>query len=240
MIPFTRQDTSKRRLKVRWNYPSAKDEELLDLQGSIEELRGDDPRPLLIIRECGNCKGSDKALFNIRAKNEKARLMTRWFHCIKLPPYITDPSHRWHSLFTGKRPAHGLIVSWDGKKTVPLSGAQSQKTLHDAMVKILRTDYKRDPARNVSRWFQTLSHFDHLDVQKQNVTREIEAVVERHGPKAKKLKALQKKKGKIERQIAKALEQEKQYANLELKRGGKIRSHSVLLEEIRNKKDANK
>ena len=49
-------------------------------------LAGEDHRPLLVLRECMTCNGTDDALMTRKADNERTMLLSRWFHCVKLPP----------------------------------------------------------------------------------------------------------------------------------------------------------
>ena len=49
-----REDSSRQRLRIRWTTPAVlvrEQSKALDLQKAIQELRGKDPRPLLIHRE---------------------------------------------------------------------------------------------------------------------------------------------------------------------------------------------
>jgi hypothetical protein len=87
-------------LEIDWKYPVFKAEakladdgrtvagtvqRALPLERAVAYLAGEDPRPLLVLRECLVCNGTDKALLGAEADNEKTVLLTRWFHCVKLP-----------------------------------------------------------------------------------------------------------------------------------------------------------
>ena len=96
IIPMTRMATSKEILDVAWDFavaPVAKKSvhtssphaRKLNRAEALAVITGDDKRPLLVLRECISCRGSDKALFIRRLNNEKTKLLLNWFHCVKLP-----------------------------------------------------------------------------------------------------------------------------------------------------------
>ena len=72
-------------------------------------LAGTDPRPLLVLRECAFCNGTDDALLSKGADNERTFLLSTWFHCVKLPVDVLKPDHPYYELF-GRRSGTPLRV----------------------------------------------------------------------------------------------------------------------------------
>ena len=103
-MSFERRKTSKDRLKIKWDFPASIEMKVdksgrttaqvrmyaLGVEEAFKRIRGDDERPLLIVRECGKCKGSDDAVLSRTLDNEKTLLLSRWFHCVKLMHHVLD------------------------------------------------------------------------------------------------------------------------------------------------------
>ena len=68
-------------------------------------------------------------------------LMSRWFHCVKLPPDVVDEDHPFHELFAGEAPAHLFVARWNGAERLDLNGAQSRTELWGAMERLLTSEY---------------------------------------------------------------------------------------------------
>ena len=179
-IKFTRLSTSKEVLKLNWNYPVAHTfkETVQDKAGTsavfVEtalpktkaflKINGKDNRkPLLVLRECVLCKGSDHALFDRRLNNEKTKLLSQWFYCVKLPPKVLEQTHPFRKLFQQKHPPHLFISTWDGKSIVEFSGEQTQTQLQKKMVKLIGQAYEKKPAPAVKAMLRFLSEFDKHD-----------------------------------------------------------------------------
>lgn len=204
-MSFERQETSKKRLKVRWKIPVPIDEQALDFQSALKEIRGDDPRPLLLLRDCDFCAGKDHALLSRTLDNEKTLLYTQWFHCVKLDRTIVEESHPWHALFAGQKPPHLMMATWDASAVVPLDGRQTQKVLWRAFAKILKADYKKDASHAVKSWLRCLDRFDQIDSREKELKRQLEE---------QEAKGKQRKVDKIRSQLAKLDgEREKALAN---------------------------
>lgn len=179
-IKFTRLTTSKEVLKLNWNYPVAHTfketsqakggtsavfvESALPKTKAFLKINGKGNRkPLLVLRECVLCKGSDHALFDRRLNNEKTKLLTQWFYCVKLPPKVLEQSHPFRKLFKQKHPPHLFISTWDGKGIVEFSGQQTQSQLQQKMVKLIDQAYDKKPAPAVKAMLRFLSEFDKHD-----------------------------------------------------------------------------
>ncbi len=66
---------------------------------AIAYLAGSDQRPLLVLRECPNCRGTDLALLRTDVPNERTILLTRFFHCVRLPAEVRTPGHAFADRF---------------------------------------------------------------------------------------------------------------------------------------------
>jgi hypothetical protein len=213
----TRGVTAKDRLRIDWRYPvyappqkevapgesvAAEIRRSLPLERAFAEIAGDDRRPLLVLRECLRCSGTDDALLHSTEDNERTMLMTRWFHCVKLSPDVLDEGHAFGNLFEGEEPPHLFVARWNGEGVKPLTGAQSRRELWQVMEERLRADYERDPARAVSDLLGVLSKYDLVDQKLDALRNSFDDTLEKDGPDSKKL-------AKIQREIEKCEEQRK-------------------------------
>ncbi|MEZ5989015.1 MAG: hypothetical protein R3F30_07810 [Planctomycetota bacterium] len=114
-----------------------KGEQALDFKAAIDEVRGGDPRPLIVLRDCDRCAGKDDALLSKTLDNEKVLLLTHWFHCVKLDRRVVEESHPYHALFAGKRPSHLFVSSYDGEDVIQMPGDQSQRVVWEGLNRIL-------------------------------------------------------------------------------------------------------
>lgn len=196
---------------------------MLDLQSAIKEIRGSDPRPLLVIRDCDLCNGKDDALLSRTLNNDRTLLGTHWFHCIKIDRRVIEKSHPFFPLFnqTERRP-HLFLSSWDGSLYLPLPGTQSPREVWLAMAKVLKNDYKKSATLAVKSWLRLLYRFDTLDSRILGLREQIELL----GPKSRKnkLKRLEAKLAKLEGDHEDALAEEKQIMNLVLRRAPKFKT----------------
>ena len=218
-ITFERQETSKRRLETEWDFPVPAVSEVQELERGVAfaRIRGNDPRPLLILRECNLCKGRDDALLYRALSNDKTSILLRWFHCVKLPPHVTEASHPFHSLFAGERAPHFYLLDPDGAHGVSFDGTQTQSDLQDGMVEVLRRSYQRDPEQAAKDLVKLLDHFDHLDSLKVSYTGQLDAAIEKQGKDSGDAKNARAKLEKVEFQMREALAREQQLADLKLK-----------------------
>ncbi len=205
-----RGDTARELLELEWTYPVYKDEareELLAQGGTVaaEVLRalprdeayrrvaGDDPRPLLVLRECGFCEGSDDALLSTRFDNDKTVLLSHWFHLVKLPNHVLAEEHPFRNLFDEDEPAHLFVATPDGAIERALSGQQSQTELWNAMSEVLTEVYPiKDPEDRVQDMYRILDRLDELDQEDGRLHAKFSDELEKRGPKSKKLKRIRK------------------------------------------------
>lgn len=235
-----RQTTSKKRLTVRWDHPVPGGEETLDFTAALDEVRGKDPRPLIVLRDCDSCKGRDDALLSKTLNNEKVLLLTHWFHCVKLDRRVVEEGHPYHVLFSGKNPPHLFISSWAGNKVIPLPGTQGQKKVWSSLTAIMKVDYKKDPNQAIKSWRKILNTFDTLDSQLKEFRAQLERMEVKYGPNSAKTKKLEKKIARIDKAKEKAVADEKKIMNLVLRHAPKVKTEadfdSEAAAEVKSKK----
>jgi hypothetical protein len=223
-----RRETSKRLLNMDWDFAVYVDpvEEAARKAGTtfakakqvalarvkaFEVLAGDDPRPLLVMRECGWCEGSDDALLSANLDNEKTVLLSTWFHTVKLPNHVLESDHSFRKLFDDNSPAHLFVANMNGDGMVHLDGQQSQSQLWDAMLGILDESYEGDAERTIRNIEKVLDKIDMADEQTELLQSRFEDVLESKGPRSSKFK---KAKKDLDRAVAKKKELEGEIDNL--------------------------
>jgi hypothetical protein len=191
-------------LEIQWDRPvppkpegdpdrtTAISRRALPFEKALAIIRGDDPRPLLVLRECNRCSGTEDALLTRMEDNERTYLMSRWFHCVKLPPAVIAPDHPFHELFPGEKPAHLFLSRADGSLRHELAGVHSQGELWTAMKGLLASEYRDDPERVLVKLSRILDRFDELDERIFAFQRRIELAVEEQGKDGKDLPKLRR------------------------------------------------
>lgn len=232
-ITYTRGKSSKKRLQIHWEYPKAKGEASLDYESALAEVRGNDPRPLLVLREGSQYGKGYDAMLQKKLRNEKLVLLTRWFHCVRFPSTIMEESHPYHSLFSGKFPPQVFVVSWDGTDNAPLSGVFSVGSLERRISKVLKKEYRKDPSKAVSKWLRVLNELDTIDSMEGTLRKQMDEVEFKEGPKSSKLKSLKAKWNKLQKRRGKARQREKVAMDLGLIRRTTKSNASKLLDRIR-------
>ncbi len=180
-------------------------------------LAGDDRRPLLVLRECKTCNGTDDALLSRAEDNSRTFLLARWFHCIKLPTHVLEENHPFHALFESEHPPHLFMARWDGSDPIPLRGDQSRTELWDSMHAMLGSAYLGDARAAVSEIEKIVSQYDVMDARIALIEDRIDGVVEKEGPKSKKLKDLRKDLDQAHADLEKLQKREKLALDLGLK-----------------------
>ena len=160
----------------------------LPLAEAYAEIAGDDPRPLLVLRECLTCTGTDDALLTRDTDNEKTMLMSRWFHCVKLPPDVLEETHPYHALFAGDDPAHLFLSAPDGAGREELEGDQSRTELWRLMEARLSDSYEEQPRKALKSLAKVLDRLDLLDVEIGQTQDELDRAAEDHGPGSSKFR----------------------------------------------------
>jgi hypothetical protein len=198
-------------LKIGWDYPtyapaqkdSSGDTAARSLRHAIASdnvfkvLAGNDPRPLLVLRECDVCNGTDDALLSKGADNERTFLMSTWFHCVKLPVDVLKQDHPFYELFGHDDPEHLFVSMPDGSLKVKLESQTSRTELWDAMGQVLAAAYKTDPQPVVKLVQKALDRMDVLDEKLLDLRTRRNELLETEGASSKKL-------AKIDLEIAQA------------------------------------
>lgn len=180
-----------------------------------------DKRPLLIMRECERCKGTDHALLSRTMSNEQTVLLTGWFRCVKLPPNVLGKDHPLTNLFKpekeGDKIPHLFFVDPDGSNRSPLPGDQSQRVLWDTMFAYLDRCYEGDAKKSLKELRKLLDQYDRIDGLEQEIYVRRDREIEKKGLKSQKLKKLDKQLEKLASQRAKIQAKEKALRALALK-----------------------
>lgn len=210
-LDLRRGKTSRDRLQIDWTFPVWKPktpdapgdghtvvverEHALPLEQAYELITDGDRRPLLVLRECDLCKGSDHALLSRKMDNEQTALLTHWFRCVKLPPNVLDGKHPFHNLFApgaeGERIPHLFFCSYDGSNKVELPGDQPQSELWAVMFAILERDYQGNAKKAVKDLRALLSQYDKVDALEQDVGARLDRAIDKHGPDSSQARKLQ-------------------------------------------------
>jgi len=219
---------------MNWNYPVYVSEAELAIENSTSEtvaqavrkalpreesfdwIAGDDLRPMLILRECLSCNGTDYALLNRSEDNEKTLLMARWFNCVKLPTDVTEEDHPFAALFPDKKPPHLFVCSPDGSNLISLDGEQSRSELWDAMEDVLKIEYKKSSKKAVRNILKLMVEYDTLDGMEDWRVEQLEAALEKDGPKSRKAAKIRKQLAKIRKDKEAAKTKEAKVSDLGL------------------------
>ncbi|MFK7739245.1 MAG: hypothetical protein AB8H80_02890 [Planctomycetota bacterium] len=224
-------------LKIEWNYPVYKPttparksgdrtvakeaERALPIEQAYALVAEGDRRPLLILRECELCKGTDHAVLSRTLDNEQTVLLTHWFRCVKLPPNILKETHPFYNLFKKgekeKKVPHLFFADPSGANKAALPGDQSQSQLWKVMFGYLNRCYDENAKSAIKGLRKILTSYDKLDAEEQLVRARIDKEIEKNGPKSKKLKKFDKQLDKLEAQREKLRKREQELRDLALK-----------------------
>jgi hypothetical protein len=200
----TRGASAKTLLKLGWEYPTyvapgvaddsgktvaPKVREALSREAALTYIARDDLRPLLVLRECKTCNGTDDALLSrANVDNEKTFLLSRWFHCVKLPVDVMQKDHPFHNLFADENPEHMFLCTADGTLRVPLESERSRVELWDAMSKVLKASYASEPEAAIRKMERAIDAFDEFDSTIAMLEKRADEALETEGPDSKKFK----------------------------------------------------
>lgn len=212
MTPTTRRGPSSRNyVKIDWEYPvyseeteategthARKQRRALSAEEAYAYIAGDDPRPLLVIRECKVCNGTDRALLSKRADNERTQLLARWFRCVKLPQDVRDENHPFYQLFPKKDAEHLFVSSPDGTLRVGLESEGSRTELWASMLEVLKAEYKKKPTSALKKIAHCLDELDVVDERRAQLSLRRDEILEKDGPGSRKLKKVAKDLAKLE------------------------------------------
>lgn len=196
-------------------------ERALPVEQAYEFIADGDRRPLLVLRECEKCKGTDHALLSRTLDNEQTVLLTKWFHCVKLPTNVIMENHPLYNLFLrqkeGERIPHLFFADPDGQNRMELPGDQPQSALWDTMFTYLERCYAEDAKAALKELRQVLSQYDKLDAREQEIRARIEKETVKNGPESPKLKKFDQDLADLEKDRKKQGDREKELRDLALK-----------------------
>jgi hypothetical protein len=203
-MTFTHGATSKKLLEIDWDYPvyePSKQSEggtvagvnALAADAALKYIVGDDPRPLLVMRECTQCQGSDIALLSREFANERTLLLTSWFHCVKLPAHVMHTHHPFRNLFP--QHSHLFLAQVNGDGRVDFDGMQNQKQLWKVMGELLAASYEAKGTHNAEQatkdLLTLLAQFDIVDEKEARVIKDLDVELEKRGAKSSRAQKLQ-------------------------------------------------
>lgn len=189
----------------------------LPRERALLEIKGEDHRPLLVVRECGFCKGTDDALLSRRLNNEKTLLLTKWFHCVKLPNHVLNADHPFRNLFAAEHPPHLFLCRHDGSDPVSLDGQQTQAQLWAAMEALIQREYEGDPRSAVRGLLRCLNEYDTVDSSEAEVRVRIEEALDKEGDRSPRLRPLQRRLEALTKDRAAIEKREKALLELRLR-----------------------
>lgn len=237
-LDFRRGKSAKKLLEIDWVYPvwkpveSAKPasdqhtvvkqvERALPIAQAYELVTDGDRRPVLILRECERCKGTDHAFLSRTLDNEQTVLLAHWFRCVKLPPNVLTENHPFYNLFKrekeGEKIPHLFFVDPDGSNKSELPGDQPQTQLWQVMFSYLDRCYAEDAKASIKELRQLLSQFDKLDAEEQLVKGRLDKEIEKNGPESAKVKKFEADLAKLGKDREKLVAREKELRDLALK-----------------------
>jgi len=238
-LDFRRGKSAKKLLEVNWVHPvyraietpttpqregqtvAVMEERALPVEQAYEFVTDGDRRPLLVLRECDRCKGTDHALLSRTLDNEQTVLLTHWFRCVKLPTNVLNEKHPLYNMFKpakeGDRIPHLFFADPDGQNRVALPGDQPQTQLWATMLSYLDRCYAESAKEAIKELRQVLSQYDMLDEQEQETKGRIDREIEKRGPESDKLPKLEADLAKFAKERQKLLAKEKELRDLALK-----------------------
>ena len=216
-----RGPSTKGLLKIAWDYPVyevaepesgtgtsvKRARERLPREQALRAIAGDDPRPLLVVRECKVCNKTDDALLRPGAQNERTILLSRWFHCVKVPVDVLQTDHPFNALFPDTKSEHLFVSAVDGTAKIPLESSTSRVELWDSMSKTLSAAYAKDPTGATKDITKVLDKLDLLDERVRGLERSRDDLLESSGKlDPKRLKKLEGEIDSTRKEIEKSLE----------------------------------
>jgi hypothetical protein len=221
-LEVRRHDESRRLLAVKWDHPAVLDPRAdaggptqseqrlvaLSREEALAKLTAKDPRPLVVLRECERCKGSDHALLSRSLDNERLQLLLNFFHCVKLRPNAIEAQHPFRKLFDAEKPAHLMILTPDGALASGFDGNQTPAELEKALLAALEAQGERGAAKAASELLKLLDRYDLLDMERKVAQEKLEAELESFGPATPRAKSFRQKLDAAQKQIKELRERE--------------------------------
>lgn len=205
-MPPARGPSSRHALSIDWKHPTytvkvvspdggtvaQKARAALSPVDAMAAITGGDRRPVLVLRECLRCSGTEDALMSSKEDNERTYLLSRWFHCIKLSPDVLEADHPFHGLFAGETPAHLFLANWDGSERHDLEGEHSRRELWDAMERAIQANYAASHGPVLVNLDRLLDRLDEEDVALAELETRFELALAKGKSEASSTQRLQK------------------------------------------------
>lgn len=196
-------------------------ERALPIEQAYSLVADGDKRPLLILRECEMCKGTDHAVLSRKLDNEQTVLLTHWFRCVKLPPNVLTEKHPFYNLFKKgekeKKVPHLFFSDPNGDNKVALPGDQSQSQLWKVMFTYLDRCYDENAKSAIKQLRKVLGKYDKIDAEEDLIRSRIDKEIEKNGPKSKKLAKFNKQLAKVNKERMELRKQEQELRDLALR-----------------------
>jgi len=228
-----RGQSAKTVLKIAWDYPTyAVDQpaksgsvakaarRALSAQEAFRYVAGNDTRPLLVLRECLTCNGTDDALLSKGVDNERTFLLSTWFHCVKLPVDVMQKDHPFYEMFGHEDVEHLFVASSDGSLKFPLESDTSRTQLWESMGRVLAATYKQDTQPVVKLMQKSLDRLDVLDDRLLDLRAKRNELLEKEGAASKKIAKVDGEIDEAQKEIAASLGELAKASKLELKSPG--------------------
>jgi hypothetical protein len=229
--PASRGPTVKDLLKMQWDYVVYTPEtqrsdgtglkaqrEALPIETAFRTIAGTDPRPLLVLRECPVCNKTDNALLRPGSDNERTIVLSRWFHCVKLPVDVIEPDQPFNALFPTNDAEHLFVCAADGSARIPLESDTSRPELWSAMGKVLAAAYAKDPAAAAKEILRAHDKLDALDFHIRDLEKSRDDQVESAGRMDKeKVRKLEKELEATKKELEDQKKSIDQLSKIELK-----------------------
>lgn len=171
-----------------------------------------------MLRECKVCNGTDDALLKGGSENERTFLLSRWFHCVKLPVDVMEEDHPFHELFTQDPVEHLFVCAVDGSDHRPLESQTSRVELWKSMVARIEADYEKDPGRAMKDAVKLLDKFDIVDQKIFALKERRDEILEEDGPGSRKLRKILRELESEEGELRELLDRMERVSRLGLAR----------------------
>jgi len=221
-MPTARGPTSRQTLQIDWQHvtppraeaagertTAVQQRHALPVEEALALLAGEDRRPLLVLRECFKCSGTEDALMSSKEDNERTYLLSHWFHCVKLSPDVLEADHPFRNLFAQEAPSHLFLCNRDGSARHDLEGQHSRRELWGTMEGLIEANYAGNHERAVRSLAKILGEMDEADQTLADLSTRYELALSESGDSGK-VRKLQSKigavRGERDELIAEALE----------------------------------
>ena len=174
----------------------------LTREEALRFVAGTDPRPLLVLRECTVCNKTDDALLKGGPDNDRTLVLSRFFHCVKLPVDVIDPSHPFNALFPDNESEHLFVSLAGGESKVALESEGSRTDLWAGMGRVLELAYDKNPSGSYADVLKRIDKLDLLDFKIAEIEARKGLEMESARPDRKKVDAMDGEIAGLKGQIA--------------------------------------